>query len=96
MDQLSNEALREVAALANIKLTDDEIEQYSSELANIMAHFQSLQDLNTDGVEPTGHAVDINTVLREDKTASPMDRSQVFRNVPSHSGDFVQIPPVIE
>ena len=96
MDQISNESMREVATLANIKLTDDELEQYSSELAIILDHFQSLQDLNTDGIEPTGHAVDVNTVLREDKVASPMDRSQVLGNVPSYSGDFVRIPPVIE
>ena len=77
-------------------LTEAEVEHYRSQLSNILQHFQSLQNIDTTGVEPTGHATDVNTVLREDRAEPPLDREQVLGNAPAVSGEFIRIRPVMD
>jgi aspartyl-tRNA(Asn)/glutamyl-tRNA(Gln) amidotransferase subunit C len=96
MEPLSADEVRYIARLANMRLTDQEVEQYRSQLSNILQHFQSLQQVDTTGVEPTGHATDVNTVLREDRVAAPLDREQVLANAPAVSGEFIRIRPVLD
>jgi aspartyl-tRNA(Asn)/glutamyl-tRNA(Gln) amidotransferase subunit C len=79
-----------------MRLTDQEVEQYRTQLSNILQHFQSLQQVDTTGVEPTGHATDVNTVLREDRADAPLDREQVLANAPAVSGEFIRIRPVLD
>ena len=96
MAQLSADEVRYVALLANLKLTDAEVELYRSQLTDIFSHFQSLQELNTEGVEITGHATDVNTVLRADEPAAPLDREQVLQSAPVRDGEFIRVRPVLE
>ena len=77
-------------------LSDEEVEQYRSQLSNILQHFQSLQAIDTTGVEPTGHATEVNTVLRDDQSGAPLDREQVLANAPAVSGEFIRIKPVMD
>jgi aspartyl-tRNA(Asn)/glutamyl-tRNA(Gln) amidotransferase subunit C len=96
MEPLSADEVRYIARLANMRLTDQEVEQYRSQLSNILQHFQSLQQVDTTGVEPTGHATDVNTVLREDRAGAPLDREQVLANAPAVSGEFIRIRAVLD
>jgi aspartyl-tRNA(Asn)/glutamyl-tRNA(Gln) amidotransferase subunit C len=96
MEPLSADEVRYIARLANMRLTDQEVEQYRTQLSNILQHFQSLQQVDTTGVEPTGHATDVNTVLREDRADAPLDREHVLANAPAVSGEFIRIRPVLD
>lgn len=96
MASLSSEEVRYIARLANVYLTDDEVETYRHQLTGILDHVQSLQQVETSGVEPTGHATDASTVLREDEAGTPLDRDQVIGNAPSTSGEFIRVRAVMD
>lgn len=96
MDSLTTDEVRYIAKLANLYLTDDEIEMYRHQLTGILDHVQSLQEINTDGVEPTGHATEVHTVLREDEPGNPLERDQVLANAPSTSGEFIRVRTVLD
>ncbi len=64
---LTSEEVRHIALLARIGMTDEEVEQMQDQLSNILEHFDVLSQVNTEGVEPTGHSVDVTSVMREDK-----------------------------
>jgi aspartyl-tRNA(Asn)/glutamyl-tRNA(Gln) amidotransferase subunit C len=94
--RLSTEEVRHIALLARVGMTDDEVELMRDQLSNILGHFDSLQELDTDGVEPTGHAADVETVMREDRVAESIDRDDALSNVPRREGDFVRVRAVLE
>jgi aspartyl/glutamyl-tRNA(Asn/Gln) amidotransferase C subunit len=96
MEPLSSDEVRYIARLANMRLSDAEVEQYRSQLTSILAHFQSLQQIDTTDVEPTGHATESNTVLREDIAGTALDQEQVLANAPFRSGEFIRVKPVLD
>lgn len=69
---------------------------YRDQLTGILDHVQSLQEIDTEGVEPTGHATEVNTVLRDDEPGTPLERDQVLANAPSTSGEFIRVRTVLD
>ena len=93
---LSVEDVRHIARLAALRIDDDEVQTMRRQLSDILAHFQTLAELDTEGVAPTGHTTDANTVMREDDEMPAMDRQQTLANAPFVDGEFVRVRPVIE
>ena len=96
MDPLTPEDVEHIAQLAYIKLSDEESEKMRIQLTNILGQFQALAAVDTEGVEPTGHTTDANTVMRQDEPHPPLDRELVLRNAPDSDGEFVRVRPVLE
>ena len=96
MEILSSDDVRYIARLAAVDLTDSEVETMRSQLSNILSHFQSLQQVDTAGVEPTGHSTDAHTVLRADERRSSLPREEVLANAPNVEGEFIRVKPVVE
>ena len=94
--RLNSEEVRHIARLARIGMTESEVELMRGQLSNILRHFDSLQELDTDDVEPTGHSADVETVVREDTAAQSIDREDALSNAPRRDGDFVRVRAVLE
>ncbi len=93
---LSTEEVRHIALLARVGMTDEEVERMRDQLSNILEHFDSLQELDTDDVEPTGHSADVETIMRRDEVAESIDRDAALSNAPRLEGDFVRVRAVLE
>ena len=96
MDPLTPEDVNHIAQLAYIKLSDDEAETMRAQLSDILGHFDALAAVDTEGVEPTGHTTDSNTVMRKDEAHPALDQDDVLRNAPDRDGEFVRVRPVLE
>ena len=96
MDPLTPEDVEHIAQLAYIKLSDEESEKMRIQLTNILVQFQALAAVDTEGVEPTGHTTDANTVMRRDEPHPPLAREVVLQNAPDSDGEFVRVRPVLE
>ena len=88
--------VQHIAALVRIALTDAETEAFTRQLSDILDQFQTLQSLDTDGVEPTAHVAGLDTVLRDDEPAAPLDVADTLRNAPRRRGDFFQVRAVLD
>ena len=93
---LSTNDVQHIATLAAIDIDDDAIEDMRQQLSGIFRHFQRLQEIDTEGLEPTSHTTDANTVLRDDIAAEPLSRDEVLSNAPDPDGEFVKVQPVLE
>ena len=93
---LSTEDVQHIAKLAALRVGDDEVQTMRRQLSDILSHFQTLAELDTEGVPPTGHTTDAHSVMREDDEMPAMDRSQTLGNAPFVDGEFVRVRPVIE
>jgi aspartyl-tRNA(Asn)/glutamyl-tRNA(Gln) amidotransferase subunit C len=88
--------VRHIAELARIALEDGEIEQFQSELAEILEYVDKLEELDTDEVEPTTHAVLEQMEGRRDETEQGLTREQVLQNAPDEQDGQFRVPKVVD
>ena len=96
MEPLSTEDVRHIAQLTRVGLTDDEVERMRVQLTDILAHFQSLAEVDTAGVAPTGHSTDTHTVMRADVPRPSLPRDDVLANAPGDNGEFFVVPRILD
>lgn len=88
--------IRYVAALARLKLTDEEVRRFAEQIDHILAYVDKLQQLNTDDVPPTSHVVPVANVFRQDEVAPSLPVDAALANAPQREGPFLKVPRVIE
>ena len=94
--RLTEEEVRHVAALARVAMADDEVELMRSQLSNILEQVSVLNEVDTEGVEPTGHSVDVTSVMRDDEVGESSPMEDVLANAPSRHDDFIRVKAVLE
>ena len=94
--RLTDEEVRNIAALARVAMTDGEVEQMRDQLSNILEHFDVLSQVDTDSVEPTGHTVGLVSVMREDEVSESFPREDLLANAPLTEDDFIRVKAVLE
>ena len=85
-----------VARLARLDLAPDEKERMRSQLDVILAYIDKLRRLDTEGVEPTFHAIPIVNVMREDEVRPSFPAAGMLANAPERAGDLFRVPKIIE
>ena len=93
---LTREEVQHLADIYHIRLSDEEVALLQDQLSSILEQFQALSELDTDGVEPTSHAVPLSTVMREDSPEDPYSQEDVLANAPEVQGQFFQVHTVLE
>lgn len=93
---LNRQEVEEIALLARLALTDDEIERLRGDLAAILAYMDTLQDVDTTGVAPMTHAVPMHLRLREDHIALSLPAEQVVASAPAHVDTYFEVPKIID
>lgn len=94
--RLTSDEVRHIAALARVAMTDDEVERMCGELSDILGHFDTLQQVDTTGAEPTGHSAGLETVMREDIADSSTPRDDILANAPRSEDGFIRVRAVLE
>ena len=85
-----------VARLARLELSDEERQRFTRQLGSILEYCATLNELDTDGVEPTSHVLALTNIFREDVPGTPLPRDAVLDSAPDHENGFFKVPPVIE
>jgi aspartyl-tRNA(Asn)/glutamyl-tRNA(Gln) amidotransferase subunit C len=93
---ISREQVRHIALLARLELSDEETTRLAGELDQILEHMAALQRVDTTGVEPMAHALDLVNAFRDDCVTNQPDREAVLANAPVSEGGFFVVPKVIE
>jgi aspartyl-tRNA(Asn)/glutamyl-tRNA(Gln) amidotransferase subunit C len=90
------EELQRLAYLTRLELTPPEEEEMIGHLNKMLSYIEKLKELNTDGIEPTAHAVEVASPMREDIVTNQPDTDNLLRNAPAREGDFLKVPRIIE
>ena len=94
--KLSKEEVEHVALLARLELSDEEKERLTGHLNQIMVHFEKLQQLDTEQVEPTSHSIPVENVYREDVVGPCLPVENAVSNAPEARDDYFVVPQVVE
>ena len=97
--KLTEEQVRYVANLANLNLTDAEIERMVHDLGGILEHMDNLAAIDTEGVEPMTqvlYAAAETATLRPDVERACLDNQVALANAPASGNGYFKVPKVIE
>ena len=94
--KITKEEVKYVANLARLNLTEDEAERLQTEMADIIAFADTLSNLETDGIEPTNHAIRVENVLREDECRDSYSRDALLGCAPEKQAGCYTVPKVVE
>ena len=92
---ISKEEIIHIGKLADINLSDEEVERYAKDCSEILEYANMINLLDTDGVKETIASNDSFNVFRKDEIKPCMDRDVLLRNAPSQDDGMFQIPKVI-
>ena len=92
----TKEELRRLVYLTRLELTPAEEDEMIGHLNKMLSYVEKLKELNTEGIEPTAHAVDVPSPMRDDVVTNQPDVDNLLRNAPDREGDFLKVPRIIE
>lgn len=93
---IEDKDVQHVARLARLALSDDEKARMRTELSAILAHIDTLNEVDVAGVEPTSHAVPLVNVMRDDEVRACLPSADALANAPDRAGEFFRVPRIIE
>jgi aspartyl-tRNA(Asn)/glutamyl-tRNA(Gln) amidotransferase subunit C len=94
---LDKAAVAHIAALARIRLREDELEPLAVELSHIIGWFEQLAEIDTSDVAPmTSVAAAMRLPMRDDEVTDGDCRDAILGNAPQTAKGFFAVPKVIE
>jgi aspartyl-tRNA(Asn)/glutamyl-tRNA(Gln) amidotransferase subunit C len=95
MSRITPEEVRELAVLARLALTEQEIARMTGDLDAILDYVDAMRELDTTGVEPMTHAVPFDCPLRPDRVAPSLPVEEALANAPRREASFFQVPRIV-
>lgn len=96
MKDITKEEVNRMADLARLAVTDEETDMLVKHLNSISVYADQLNELDTDGVKPTTHALDLTNVMREDKPKQWTTQEEVLKNAPDQKDGHFRVPSILE
>jgi aspartyl-tRNA(Asn)/glutamyl-tRNA(Gln) amidotransferase subunit C len=92
--QIDEKLVKDIAFLARLDLTKEEIEIFVSQFQDILKYFGILNELDTEDVPPAYLSSANKSVTREDEIEESVPTKEFLANVPQSKDDYVAIPRV--
>ena len=92
---IDREQVHKVAHLARLELTEEEEEQFTTQLSSILDYFEQLSELDVSDVPPTTRAIDVSNVTRADELQPYSDRQAILDSAPDQESDCFKVPKIL-
>ena len=93
---LSLHDIQHIARLARIRVTEAEAETARGQMNSIFGLIEQMQAVDTAGVEPMSHALEVSQRLREDRVSESDQRDKFQAVAPAVENGLYLVPKVIE
>ncbi len=94
-ERLTREEVAHVARLARLRLSDEELDLFTGQLAAVLEHAEDVEALDVGDVPPTAHPYPLRNVLRPDEVRPSLDRDEVLAQAPDTEDGRFRVPPVL-
>lgn len=93
--KIDRTVLDKIAHLSRLEFNEQDAEKMMRDMTAIVTWVEKLNEVNTEGIEPlTTMSHEIN-MMREDKTAAPMDHDRALNGAPNKDADYFRVPKVL-
>ncbi len=97
--KITKSEVRNVADLANLELSEAEIDRLAKDMDEILTHMDALNELDTSNVEPMAQVLyqsEETATLRNDRIVAPIGNDAALANAPLAGAGYYKVPRVIE
>ncbi|MEY2418927.1 MAG: aspartyl-tRNA(Asn)/glutamyl-tRNA(Gln) amidotransferase subunit [Actinomycetota bacterium] len=93
--RLTRDEVAHVALLARLELTDDELDMFTGQLADILGHADDIEALDVSDVPAMAHPLRLTNVLRSDEVVPSLDRDEVLSQAPAAEDGRFRVPQIL-
>ena len=93
---ISDAQVEHVAQLARLALSAEEKQRFTEQLNAILSYMEQLNEVPTEGVEPTAHVLDLGNVFRDDIVRQTLRADEALANAPETVHHFFVVPRIVE
>ena len=94
--KITQETIQYVAALSKLKVADEDRPKLTKELEKILDYVETMNELDTEGIEPMSHVLPIYNVFREDEHHEGHSRDELLNNAPMKKDGCFVVPRTVE
>jgi aspartyl-tRNA(Asn)/glutamyl-tRNA(Gln) amidotransferase subunit C len=92
---LSRADVEKVSLLGRLLLSDTELDTMTEQLTRVVGYIEQLNEVNTEGVLPMAHALDMHGVFRDDVLRPSLPREAALANAPKRDSECYRVPAVL-
>jgi len=92
---ITKEDVEHISWLASIKIEDEEKDEFVVQFNSILEYFHQLDEVDTDGVEPTYRVVDLANIFREDVARKSLSQKEALKNAPRRENGYFKSPRIV-
>ncbi|MDZ4857467.1 MAG: Asp-tRNA(Asn)/Glu-tRNA(Gln) amidotransferase subunit GatC [Candidatus Hydrogenedentes bacterium] len=96
MAKITKADVEYVAGLAQLTLDEADKDKLVGEMGDILAYMEKLNALDTEGIEPMMHVLEMTNVFREDVVEPSLDREVALMNAPKTDGEYFLVPKILD
>lgn len=94
---ISQEKVKSIAKLANIDLSDNEVEKYSQQLTEVIDYnVEQLNKVDTEKIEPLLNVSGLTNAFREDLAETGLTNEEALKNVKNSHNGFIKVKAVLD
>ena len=93
--KLTREDVLKLARLSRLKLTEEEIVTFQTELSAILDYVNQLESVDVEGLEPTYQVTGLQSVMRKDELTDQVQQKELLKNVPVTDGSQIKVKRMI-
>lgn len=95
MSKITPEALKHLAKLARLELTEAELATYATQLEVILDSVDKIREVAAQDVKPMSHAVGLTNVFRKDAVKPSLERADVLSQAPAQESNRFRVPRIL-
>lgn len=92
---IDQKTIEQIAHLARLKITAEEVLAYKDQLSKVLSHFQQISKIDTTGVAPLITPSEIEFFSRADEPRKENTAEEMVANAPEKAGNLFKVPPVV-
>lgn len=95
MTKITDDDVLKLALLSKLSLNDDQLKKFRDEIEEILNYIEQLQQVDTEGLDPTNQVTGLTNVMRDDEIADEVDKEELLKNAPGREGDYIKVRRVL-
>ena len=95
-NKISEQEVRKIAELSRLSLSSDELKKRTEDMNNILNYMDTLNEIDTEGVEELLNVHDMKNSLRKDEFSKSISKDDVLRNSPSDDQNYIEVPLTVK
>ena len=96
MTKIDKELADKIAHLARLEFENEAKDEIVKEMNNMLSFVETLNEIDTTGIEPLIYMSDEVNVMREDEISNQVTHKEALKNAPDHDSDYFRVPKFID